>query len=104
LWRTGARGDYVLPLALTIDPLAESAQQQEQLRQRLTELAPPLPPELEAAWQAAAEACLEPPKWKRLDGEGLEEQWYVLVTSGMRNSRWSCWGGSRGRGRCARRC
>jgi len=39
-----------------------------------------VPPEPEAAWQAAAEACLEPPKWKRLGGEGLDEQWYVLVT------------------------
>jgi len=65
---------------LSIDPLAELAQQQEQLRQRLTELAPPVPPELAEAWQAAAEACLEPPKGKRLVGEGLEEQWYVLVT------------------------
>jgi len=55
-------------------------QQQEQLRQRLTELAPPQPPEVPAAWQAAAEACLETPKGKRLGGEGLEEQWYVLVT------------------------
>jgi len=39
-----------------------------------------VPPELEAAWQAAADACLEPPRWQRLGGEGLEEQWYVLVT------------------------
>ncbi len=30
-------------LLLTIDPLAELAQQQGQLRQRLTELAPPVP-------------------------------------------------------------
>jgi len=39
-----------------------------------------VPAELEAAWHAAAEACLEPPKSKRLGGERLEEQWYVLVT------------------------
>jgi len=47
--------DEARTLLLTIDPLAELAQQQEQLRQRLTELAPPMPPELEAAWQAAAD-------------------------------------------------
>ena len=66
-------------LLLTIDPLAELAGEQEELRQRLTELAPPLAAELEEAWQAAAEACLEPPKGKRWGGEALEEQWYVLV-------------------------
>src|SRR5919108_242715 len=56
-------------LLLSIDPLAALAQEQEQLRQRLTELAPPVPEELKEAWQAAAAACLEsPPKegrpWK----------------------------------------
>jgi len=64
--------DEARTLLLSIDPLAELAQEQEQLRQWLTEL--------EESWQAAAEACLEPPKWKRLEGEELEEQWYVLVS------------------------
>src|SRR5215469_336474 len=41
-------------LLLSIDPLAALAEDQEQLRQRLTELAPPVPPELAEAWQAAA--------------------------------------------------
>src|SRR6478672_10261147 len=36
-------------LLLSIDPLAELAEQQEQLRERLLELAPPVPPELEEA-------------------------------------------------------
>ncbi|HKI31000.1 MAG TPA: hypothetical protein VKA46_03985 [Gemmataceae bacterium] len=72
--------DEARTLLLTIDPLAKLAEQQEQLRQRLTELAPPVPPELAEAWQAAAEACLERPKGKGLRGEALEEQWYVLVT------------------------
>jgi hypothetical protein len=72
--------DEARTLLLTIDPLAELAQQQEQLRQRLTELAPPVPQELAEAWQAAANACLEPPKGRRWGGEALEEQWYVLVT------------------------
>jgi hypothetical protein len=68
-------------LLLSIDPLAELAEEQEQLRQRLTELAPPVPPELEEAWQAAAQACLETPPTKqgRPRGEALMEQWYVLV-------------------------
>jgi hypothetical protein len=50
------------------------------LHQRLLELAPPVPPELQEAWQAAAEACLGPAKNRRWGGEPLEEQWYVLVT------------------------
>ena len=66
-------------LLLSIDPLAALAEQQEQLRQRLLELAPPVPPELEEAWHAAAQACLEPPKGMRWGGEALAEQWYVLV-------------------------
>jgi hypothetical protein len=72
--------DEARTLLLTIDPLAALAQQQEQLRERLTELAPPVPPELAEAWQAAADACLETPKERRWGGEALEEQWYVLVT------------------------
>ena len=66
-------------LLLSIDPLAELAERQEQLHQRLLELAPPALPELEEAWHAAAEACLEPPKGKTWGGEAVAEQWYVLV-------------------------
>jgi hypothetical protein len=66
-------------LLLSIDPLAELAERQEQLHERLLELAPPVPPELQEAWRAAAEACLEPPKGTRWGGEALAEQWYVLV-------------------------
>jgi hypothetical protein len=59
-------------LLLSIDPLAELALEQEELRERLRELAPRVPPELEEAWQAAAQACLEPPKgaWKAAEGLG----------------------------------
>jgi hypothetical protein len=71
--------DEARTLLLTIDPLASLAEQQEQLRQRLLELAPPVPEELQQAWQAAADACLEEPKGKRWGGEVLPEQWYVLV-------------------------
>jgi hypothetical protein len=74
-----ATEDEARTLFLNTDPLAELAEQQEQLRQRLLELAPPVPEELQEAWQAAADACLEEPKGKRWGGEVLPEQWYVLV-------------------------
>src|SRR5436309_1458828 len=45
-------------LLLSIDPLAALAQTQEQLHQRLLEVAPPVPEELQAAWRAEAEAAL----------------------------------------------
>jgi hypothetical protein len=69
-------------LLLSIDPLAGLAQQQEQLCARLQELAPPVPPELAEAWQAAAQGCLAPPPepGDGLRGAALGEQWYVLVT------------------------
>ncbi len=66
-------------LLLSIDPLAALAEEQEQLRERLLTLAPPVPPELEAAWQAAAEGCLDVPEEKPLRELDLKEQWYVLV-------------------------
>jgi hypothetical protein len=66
-------------LLLSIDPLAELALEQEELRDGLFELAPAVPHELKEAWQAA-QACLEPPKGGWLRGEALVEQWYVLVT------------------------
>jgi hypothetical protein len=74
--------DEARTLLLSIDPLAELAQQQAQLRDRLRELAPPVPPELKEAWQAAAQACLaQPPEpGAGPGGQALAEQWYVLVT------------------------
>jgi hypothetical protein len=48
--------DEARALLLSIDPLA--AHTQEQLRDRLEELTPAVSPELQAAWQAAAEASL----------------------------------------------
>src|SRR6266436_2553646 len=47
-------------LLLSIDPLAALAQTQSQLHARLLELTPVTDPDLHAAWQSAAEACLEP--------------------------------------------
>jgi hypothetical protein len=48
--------DEARTLLLSIDPLAALAERQEQPHQRLLELAPPVPPALEEAWHAAAEA------------------------------------------------
>ena len=68
-------------LLLSIDPLAALAQTQEQLHQRLRELTPTDSEDLRAAWEAAAQACLEPPVERaRPEVNTLPEQWYVLVT------------------------
>jgi hypothetical protein len=73
--------DEARVLLLSIDPLAELAGVQEQLRDRLLEVTPRVSPDLEAAWQAAAGAMLadepEKPQW---GGEELEAQFYVLIT------------------------
>lgn len=53
--------DEARALLLSIDPLAALAQTQEQIHQRLMEMTPVESPELEAAWRAAAEACLQQP-------------------------------------------
>jgi hypothetical protein len=66
---------------LSIDPLAALAGVQEQIRDRLWEVVPPVSPELEAAWQAAANAVLtEEPAKPRWDGKELPEEFYVLIT------------------------
>jgi hypothetical protein len=68
-------------LLLSIDPLAELAGVQEQLRDRLREVAPPVSPELEAAWQAAANAVLtQEPAKPRWGGKELPQEFYVLIT------------------------
>ena len=72
--------DEARALLLSIDPLAALAQTQQQLHDRLRELTPTPSPELQAAWQATAEASLAPPpNDARPKGEALVEQWYVLV-------------------------
>jgi hypothetical protein len=68
-------------LLLSIDPLAELAGVQEQLRDRLLELAPSVSPEVEAAWQAAAGAALtEQPEAPKPGPDDLESPFYVLIT------------------------
>jgi hypothetical protein len=68
-------------LLLSIDPLAALAQTQEQLHQRLLELAPPVSDELRAAWEASAQAA------QALVGDptdpsagAVPEQWLILIT------------------------
>ncbi len=69
-------------LLLSIDPLAALAERQEQIHQRLLEVAPPVPEEVRAAWRAEAEAALAAAEEERRK-EGVEvvpAQFLVLVT------------------------
>jgi hypothetical protein len=73
--------DEARTLLLSLDPLAALAETQTQLRDRLRELAPPVPEELQAAWQAAAEASLASPAAPPRPGVDLEPaQFFLLVT------------------------
>jgi hypothetical protein len=73
--------DEARTLLLSIDPLAVLAQTQEQLRDRLRQLTPVASPELQAAWQAAAEPALASPgQGKRPQYHSIPEQFLVLLT------------------------
>jgi hypothetical protein len=73
--------DEARALLLSIDPLAALAQTQEQLRDRLEELTPAVSPELQAAWQAAAEASLGGHSaLQRPREQVIAEQFLVLIT------------------------
>jgi hypothetical protein len=65
-------------LLLSIDPLAALAETQQQLHDRLLTLTPTPSPELQAAWQAAAEAAAKAQPERAID-PGLD-QYLVLVT------------------------
>jgi hypothetical protein len=67
-------------LLLSIDPLAALADTQAQLRDRLQELAPPVPEDLRLAWEAIARDALEAPPADRRPQPRLEAQFAVLVT------------------------
>jgi hypothetical protein len=68
-------------LLLSIDPLAALAQTQHQLHDRLMELAPVVSPEVQAAWEAAAQGVLGPPYEPKKEGVPLgPAQWLVLIT------------------------
>ena len=68
-------------LLLSIDPLAALAETQEQLRDRLLELAPAESEELRAAWEEAARKCLEVATPTGGPGPAdIPAQYLVLVT------------------------
>jgi hypothetical protein len=72
--------DEARALLLSIDPLAALAQTQEQLHDRLLELAPPVAPDLQAAWQATAEASLAAcPAHDNPSGTTIPEQFLLLA-------------------------
>jgi hypothetical protein len=73
--------DEARALLLSIDPLVQLAETQEQLRDRLLELAPAESEELRAAWEEAARKCLEvPPTALGRASAGIPAQYLVLVT------------------------
>jgi hypothetical protein len=72
--------DEARALLLSIDPLAQLAETQEQLRDRLLEVTPAESEDLRAAWEAAARGCLVV---SSTEGPGLTDfpaQYLVLVT------------------------
>jgi hypothetical protein len=73
--------DEARALLLSIDPLAALAQPQEQLRDRLLELAPTESDDLRAAWEAAARSCLEAPRRTQRPGlADIPAQYLILET------------------------
>jgi hypothetical protein len=71
--------DEARVLLLSIDPLAALAQTQIELQERLRELTPSVPPELQAAWDSNAElAALTAPLADQT--RAIPEQYLVLVT------------------------
>jgi hypothetical protein len=67
-------------LLLSIDPLAELAEKQEQLHARLLELTPTDSAELEAIWREAAKACLEQQATPEPTAGSGREQYLILIT------------------------
>src|SRR5262245_39989734 len=68
-------------LLLSIDPLAALARTQEQLRDRLLELAPVVSADRQAAWRATAAAAFAAhPAAKRPREVAIPEQFLILLT------------------------
>jgi len=69
-------------LLVSIDPMAQLAEMQTQLYDRLRETAPEVDPELRAMWEKAARQCLEeePPRHFRLMRQDVPAQFMVLLT------------------------
>jgi hypothetical protein len=72
--------DEARALLLSIDPLAALAQTQEQLHDRLLDLAPAVAPDLRAVWEAAAGASLTAAESARPAVTALIEQYLLLIT------------------------
>jgi hypothetical protein len=73
--------DEARALLLSIDPLAALAETQDQIHQRLLELAPPVPADLQAAWHHAAEAAMKEAAAPRPDlPSALPSQYLIVVT------------------------
>jgi hypothetical protein len=66
-------------LLLSIDPLAALAETQAQAHQRLLEITPTISPDLNAAWRAAAEACLAAPVAPRATAASPGPAQYLIV-------------------------
>jgi hypothetical protein len=72
--------DEARVLLLSIDPLAELAGVQEQLRDRLESVVPLMPDDLRLAWEAATGSLVdEKPAKPGLRDMDLPEQFYVLI-------------------------
>lgn len=67
-------------LLLSIDPLASLARTQEQLRDRLEEVAPPVSEDLKRAWREAAQQSLDNINQERPGITSYPEQFLILVT------------------------
>jgi hypothetical protein len=67
-------------LLLSIDPLAELAERQEEIHARLLEITPTDSAELEALWREAAEACLEQKAIPEPAGTAGQPQFLILIT------------------------
>jgi hypothetical protein len=73
--------DEARTLLLSIDPLASLAVEQEQIHDRLMQIVPAVPPELAAAWEAAAGALqAEEKEGQRFARQVVQEAFYVLIT------------------------
>jgi hypothetical protein len=68
-------------LLLSIDPLAELAQNQAQLEQRLLELTPTVSADLRLAWEMSVVAALDQPRppFRRDVGDAWAHEFYVLI-------------------------
>jgi hypothetical protein len=66
------------PQLLSIDPLAALAETQIRLHQRLVELTPTPSPDLEAAWQAVAEAAMKASASREV--VSIPDQYLLLLT------------------------